>query len=165
LLAAPLFTFVKPQDYQTLFREMLDGFAVHKVLCDEQGRWIDYRFLAVNPAFGRITGLKEAELVGTTVLEAMPSTEQRWIDTYGKVALTGESVFFGCTPPSSSGAGLERVIVLEARLARSSDPLRVTSTPPGHEGIPRVFDGTVTSNSPGSTTSRVPRRTGTHRAP
>ena len=39
------------QDYRTLFREMLDGFALHEIICDGQGNPADYRFLAVNPAF------------------------------------------------------------------------------------------------------------------
>ena len=34
-----------------LFNEMLDGFAVHEIVTDEQDHPVDYRFLAVNPAF------------------------------------------------------------------------------------------------------------------
>ncbi|MFA6010771.1 MAG: PAS domain-containing protein [Desulfobacteraceae bacterium] len=82
------------RDYQTLFREMLDGFALHEIICDDQGKPVDYRFLAVNPAFERMTGLESESLIGKTVLEIMPGTEPYWIETYGKVALTGEPVFF-----------------------------------------------------------------------
>ena len=82
------------QDYQLLFREMLDGFALHEVICDGQGRPVDYRFLAVNPAFESMTGLKAEQIVGKTVLEVMPGTEPYWIETYGQVALTGEPVQF-----------------------------------------------------------------------
>ena len=82
------------ENYQTLFCEMLDGFAQHEIVCDQQGKPINYRFLAINPAFERITGLRAKELIGRTVLEALPGTEQHWIDTYGKVALTGEPAFF-----------------------------------------------------------------------
>ncbi|MEI6828101.1 MAG: PAS domain S-box protein, partial [Desulfuromonadales bacterium] len=80
--------------YRVLFREMLDGFALHEIICDAEGNPTDYRFLAVNPAFERLTGLKAEELIGRTVLEVLPNTEQHWIDTYGKVALSGEPVFF-----------------------------------------------------------------------
>jgi PAS domain S-box-containing protein len=55
---------------------------------------VDYRFLNVNSAFENITGLKETDLIGKTVLEVMPNTEQYWIDTYGQVALTGKSIKF-----------------------------------------------------------------------
>jgi two-component system cell cycle sensor histidine kinase/response regulator CckA len=81
------------QDYQTLFREMLDGFAVHEIICDGQGNPIDYRFLAVNPAFERMTGLRAQDIVGRTVRDVLPGIERHWIETYGKVALTGEPVF------------------------------------------------------------------------
>ncbi len=82
------------EKYQMLFREMLDGFALHEILCDDQGAPVDYRFLAVNPAFERLTGLKAEAIVGKTVLEVLPNTEHEWIEKYGRVALTGESVFF-----------------------------------------------------------------------
>lgn len=82
------------KEYQMLFREMLDGFALHEIICDESGTPVDYRFLAINPAFERMTGLKAREVVGKTVLEVMPNVERSWIDTYGSVALTGEPVVF-----------------------------------------------------------------------
>jgi PAS domain S-box-containing protein len=82
------------EDYRTLFREMLDGFALHEIICDEKGIPIDYRFIAVNPAFERMTGLKMEDIAGKTVLEIMPNTERHWIEIYGKVALTGEPALF-----------------------------------------------------------------------
>ena len=82
------------QDYQTLFREMLDGFALHEIILDADGIPVDYRFLAINPAFERMTGLKAANIIGRTVLEVLPGTEHHWIETYGKVALTGEPLHF-----------------------------------------------------------------------
>ena len=82
------------QKYQTLFREMLDGFALHEIILDEAGKPSDYRFLAINPAFERMTGLKADETIGRTALEVMPGLERDWIESYGKVALTGEPVFF-----------------------------------------------------------------------
>jgi PAS domain S-box-containing protein len=81
-------------NYEQLFREMLDGFALHEILLDDAGKPVDYRYLAVNPAFERMTGLKSDDLVGKTVLEVMPDTEQYWIETYGAVALTGQPVKF-----------------------------------------------------------------------
>ena len=80
--------------YQTLFREMLDGFALHEIICDKAGVPIDYRFLAVNPAFERMTGLSVSDVVGRTVLEVIPGIEKHWIETYGRVALTGEPNYF-----------------------------------------------------------------------
>ena len=82
------------ENYRTLFHEMIEGFALHEIICNEEGLPTDYRFLAVNPAFERMTGLKAEQLVGRTVLDVMPETERYWIETYGKVALTGEPAFF-----------------------------------------------------------------------
>jgi two-component system, cell cycle sensor histidine kinase and response regulator CckA len=82
------------QNYQMLFREMLDGFALHEILRDAQGRPVNYRFLAVNPAFERMTGLTAEAIVGKTVREVLPRTEPFWIETYGRVAITGEPAFF-----------------------------------------------------------------------
>jgi PAS domain S-box-containing protein len=82
------------EKYRKLFYDMWDGFALHEILCDDQGTPTDYRFLEVNPAFERITGLSSAELIGRTVMEVLPSTERTWIEIYGKVALTGEPLVF-----------------------------------------------------------------------
>ncbi len=82
------------QKYEILFREMPDGFALHEIICNEQGEPVDYRFLAVNPAFERQTGLKAEQILGKTALDILPDLETYWIETYGRVALTGEPVNF-----------------------------------------------------------------------
>ncbi len=82
------------QEYQTLFHQMLDGFALHEIILDSAGTPVDYRFLAVNPAFERLTGLKATDIVGRTVLEVLSDTEQHWIEKYGQVALTGVPIHF-----------------------------------------------------------------------
>lgn len=76
--------------YRLLFDTMSEGFALHEIVRNEQGRPVDYRFLEMNPAFERLTGLRAADLIGKTVLQALPATEQHWIETYGRVALTGQ---------------------------------------------------------------------------
>ncbi|MEA4870906.1 MAG: PAS domain S-box protein [Christensenella sp.] len=82
------------RNYYLLFQEMVDAFALHEIICDTAGRPVDYVFLAVNSAFEEMTGLKAADIVGKTVLEVLPDTEQYWIDTYGRVAMTGEPIRF-----------------------------------------------------------------------
>jgi PAS domain S-box-containing protein len=76
--------------YQQLFANMAAGFALHEIICDDHGVPCDYRYLEVNPAFERLTGLKAADLVGRRLREVLPATEERWISFFGKVALTGE---------------------------------------------------------------------------
>jgi PAS domain-containing protein len=37
--------------YRDLFSSMIEGFALHEIICNEDGKPCDYRFLEVNPAF------------------------------------------------------------------------------------------------------------------
>lgn len=80
--------------YRALFEKMLNGCALHEIICDKKGRPVNYRYLDVNPAFEKITGFKADELIGKTALELLPKTDPFLIETYGKVALTGEPVSF-----------------------------------------------------------------------
>ncbi len=62
------------------------------MLFDGAGRPFDYRFIEINPAFERQTGLIDA--VGKTVIDLGLGMEQHWFDTYGRVAVTGEPTRF-----------------------------------------------------------------------
>ena len=80
--------------FRQLFASMSTGFALHEIIVNAQGQPEDYRFLEVNPAFEQITGLSIATLIGKTVRQVLPGTEAHWIETYGRVALTGEPAHF-----------------------------------------------------------------------
>ncbi len=83
--------------YRSLFENMIDGFAFHKIVVDEHGKPADYIFLEVNGAFEKLTGLKRQDIIGKQVTEAMPGIENDpadWIGTYGRVALTGKETRF-----------------------------------------------------------------------
>ncbi len=80
--------------YQMLVKEMPLGLAYHEIILDGEGNPQDYRFLSVNTRFEDLTGLKNDEIIGKTVLEVLPNTEQSWIEKYGNVALGGKSIRF-----------------------------------------------------------------------
>ncbi|CAG0935821.1 Signal transduction histidine-protein kinase/phosphatase DegS [Thermoflexales bacterium] len=80
--------------YRALFTSMNEGFALHAIICDEQGAPCDYRFLEINPAFERLTGLKREAVIGKTYHELLPNDDPRWIKLYGEVALTGQPIQF-----------------------------------------------------------------------
>lgn len=80
--------------YRALFEKMLNGYALHEIICDENGNPVDYRYLDVNPAFESITGFKARDILGKRVLEIVPEMDLFLLETYGKVALTGEPVSF-----------------------------------------------------------------------
>jgi len=82
------------KNYQSIFNSMINGFAFHEIICDESGKPVDYRFLNVNPAFERLTGLSRESVIGNTALKVLPNLEPYWIDIYGEVALTGEPAHF-----------------------------------------------------------------------
>jgi len=78
--------------YHTLFSSMSEGFVLHNVILDAAGKPYDYRFVEVNRAFEKSTGLYD--LSGKTVREVIPDTDDNWIDRFGKTALTGEPAMF-----------------------------------------------------------------------
>jgi PAS domain S-box-containing protein len=86
------------QRYKTLFDSIDEGFCVIEVLFDAADSPFDYRFAEVNAAFERQSGLKGA--TGKTILELVPGLEPQWINLYGKVARTGESIRFEADVPS-----------------------------------------------------------------
>jgi len=78
--------------YRSLFESIDEGFCVIEVLFGPQGQPTDYRFLEVNPAFERQTGLVDAS--GRTVRELSKTTEEHWFEIYGRVTLTGRPARF-----------------------------------------------------------------------
>jgi diguanylate cyclase (GGDEF)-like protein/PAS domain S-box-containing protein/putative nucleotidyltransferase with HDIG domain len=78
------------KEYEELIAQMQQGLAVHEIICDQFGKPIDYRFLSVNDSFEKLTGLNRMDIIGKTVMEVLPNTEQYWIQVYGEVALTGK---------------------------------------------------------------------------
>lgn len=80
--------------FKSLFENMEEGFALHKIICDSEGRPEDYIFLEVNEAFENIMDLKSEDIVGRKVREVLPDTEEYWIEKYGEVALSRKSASF-----------------------------------------------------------------------
>ncbi|MBE9163504.1 PAS domain-containing protein [Tychonema sp. LEGE 06208] len=78
--------------YRTLFESLDEGFCIIEMLFDDNEKPIDYRFLEINPAFEKQTGLVQA--AGKTMRQLIPEHENYWFEVYGKVALTGEPLRF-----------------------------------------------------------------------
>jgi PAS domain S-box-containing protein len=84
--------------YRSLFASMDEGCCVTQGLFDAGGRLVDCRYLEVNPAFERHTGLKGVQ--GRTFREVNPGVESHWFDVLGEVARTGAPVRFESHSPS-----------------------------------------------------------------
>jgi two-component system CheB/CheR fusion protein len=78
--------------YRTLFSTMLEGFCIIEVVFDTRGKPVDYRFLEINPAFEKQTGLQDAQ--GRLIRDLAPDLEEHWFEIFGKIALTGEPARF-----------------------------------------------------------------------
>ncbi len=80
--------------YKNLFLHMNEGFALHRLVCDTKGNPVDYVFLDINKVFEELTGLKRKDIIGKSVKDVLPGTEDYWIKTYGQVAIDGKSINF-----------------------------------------------------------------------
>ena len=78
------------KQYQTLFEAMLDGFALCDLVYGDDGVPIDYRYVEINPAYRKQTGVRQ-DVIGKTATEVFPSPDPSWIPRCIHVALTGES--------------------------------------------------------------------------
>jgi PAS domain S-box-containing protein len=74
--------------YRTLFESMNQGFCIVEVLFEQHRQPFDYRFLLVNPAYERQTGL--TNVVGRTLSEVILSHLEYWPQIYGQIAVTGQ---------------------------------------------------------------------------
>jgi PAS domain-containing protein len=80
-----------------LFGKMLNSFAYHKIICDDNGKPVDYVFLDVNDRFEQMTGLKKERILGrraTSVIPGIDKDPADWIGVYGRVALSLQPVQF-----------------------------------------------------------------------
>ncbi len=80
--------------YRTLFEKMGEGFALGEPILDAGGEGVDFRFLEVNAAYEKLTGLRREGVVGRPMREVAPDLEQHWIDAFCGVALRGAETRF-----------------------------------------------------------------------
>jgi len=74
------------ENYRTLFTAMDQGFCVIEKIATAAGEPSDYRYVTVNPAFERHTGMRD--VVGKTVRQFVPDAEQAIMDRYDMVVST-----------------------------------------------------------------------------
>ncbi len=79
----------------SLFHNMSEAFAYHRIVLNSRGEPCDYILLETNEAFEKLTGIKNA--IGKKATEVLPGLEKDptdWIGKYGKVALEGKPAQF-----------------------------------------------------------------------
>ncbi len=82
------------RDLKQLIQSMLNAFVLFESVFDHAGRFVSYRFLMINGAYERITGVTQEGVRGKTVHEVWPGTEPSWIEAYGRVAVSGVPAVF-----------------------------------------------------------------------
>ncbi len=90
-------------NYRLLFESMRDACALCEGI-EEGGKTVDFRFLDVNPAFEKETGLSR-EVVGKPLLDLFPHGDPFWAEVCGDVVRTGEARrFTRFIPPSKKSS-------------------------------------------------------------
>ncbi|CAB3833114.1 Sensor histidine kinase RcsC [Achromobacter anxifer] len=93
--------------WRAMFEGMQEAFFLSEALLDDAGRIVDFRFLEVNPAFERQTGMKEGDTLGHTLREMIPGVPGQIMDTFAQVVQTGESTQFEFMVPAPKEAWYE----------------------------------------------------------
>lgn len=74
------------QCFARLFRNMPVGFVRYQIICDENNQPVDCRYLEVNPAFEKFTGLKKEQCIGKTARQICGKLDDEIFSTCVKVA-------------------------------------------------------------------------------
>jgi PAS domain S-box-containing protein len=75
--------------YRSLFSQMTEAFALYEIIENKNGAPINYRFLEVNAAFEKITGLKREDILFKLQSSIIPGEDPRFLKIYGAVAKSG----------------------------------------------------------------------------
>lgn len=80
--------------WRGLFEELHEGFILGEIVRDGTGRSVDWTYLEVNPAFGRLVCQAPEATIGRTVREVFPGIEDAWIERMADVVETGRPTTF-----------------------------------------------------------------------
>jgi len=114
-------------NYRVLFESIPSGVALQEFVFAE-GEVVDCRFVDVNPAFARLTGLSRDEIRGRRLAEVAgptPPPSLRWFTSLGASVAAGETVQRECTcscPDGQDGCRIQAFRVSPRRFVTILDP-------------------------------------------
>ncbi len=73
------------EKYRNLFNSIDQGFLLGEVIRDNEGKGIDYYVHEVNATYEKQTGINVELVLSKTVLQAFPTIDKWWIETYASV--------------------------------------------------------------------------------
>jgi PAS domain S-box-containing protein len=82
------------EKYRLLFEHMSEGLVLAEIILDRQGKPYDFRILDCNEAWAELAGVARTNVVGKTRREILPVKDPFWMETYGRVAVTGMPAHF-----------------------------------------------------------------------
>ncbi len=85
---------ISEERYRMLFEKMLDGFVLFELVFDEAGKPVDHRYLEVNPAYEKFTGLNASAMINKNLRDVTTGVSDDWIQKFAHVAITGETIRF-----------------------------------------------------------------------
>jgi len=80
--------------YRSLYLHMVEGVALHELVCDKAGAPINYRILDANPQFRRYVGAQGDRIVGKLATEAFGTPTPPYLAELAGVALGGQPLRF-----------------------------------------------------------------------
>ena len=75
--------------FRAVFETMIEACCIFEMIYDHAGRPVDWKILEANAGYENQSGLKD--VAGKLASEVMPGTEPYWIETFARVADTGEA--------------------------------------------------------------------------
>jgi PAS domain S-box-containing protein len=86
---------ISEEKYRNLFDNMTEGFVVGEIIVNHTAKPTNFRYLEVNNAWTKMTGISQKDAVGRTIKELFPGISAgNLINNFNKVVVTGESVLF-----------------------------------------------------------------------
>ena len=80
--------------WRGLFGRLQEGFILGELIRDDTGAVTDWRYLDVNPAWGRLVGVEPQAAIGRTIRQVFPGIEDSWIQEVAEVVARGGSATF-----------------------------------------------------------------------
>lgn len=81
------------RNFRMLYSSMEQGLAIHQIVVDGKGKPINYKIVDINDSYEKLFHVRREDLIGRYIKDAFPQIEEEWIETFGHVALSGESAY------------------------------------------------------------------------
>ncbi|HEY0334705.1 MAG TPA: HWE histidine kinase domain-containing protein [Stenotrophomonas sp.] len=82
------------EQYRHVLDTMRQGYIENEIVRDVQGKAVDYRVVAANPQYERLTGTERNSATGRLASEVVPGLETEWTARFDEVVRSGRAARF-----------------------------------------------------------------------